>query len=194
MNLLCSMQTMKKNRDSQRKLSEYNRQVEKAEEQLFAGDSFLKLYEAAEPDEGLELIRSALNNYYFAQKVLSLEPELSFRIGIANFGLAGILRNEYSKVLLSDDYIAIAIGAFNSVLTIMKEPALISIGSQFYLLPFAALFYRAGANALKNEKDKASDDFNELIAWLERSNMPLYEGTKKYLIETASEGLELLND
>ncbi|MBI3379075.1 MAG: serine/threonine protein kinase [Nitrospirae bacterium] len=183
-----------KNRDSQRKLSEYNRQVEKAEEQLLAGDSFLKLYEAAEPDEGLELIRSALNNYYFAQKVLSLEPELSFRIGIANFNLAGILRNEYNKVLLSDDYIAIAIGEFNSVLTIMEEPELISIGSQFYLLPYAALFYRAGANALKNEKDKASNDFNKLIAWLEKSNIPKYEGIKKYLIETASEGLELPND
>lgn len=182
-----------RNRDEERKKTELIKKMKIAEEKVTAGDALLRLSESATSEECSRLIRTAINDYQLAKSILPLDPTVAFRCGYANFQLAATLRDEKDN-RLSDDMLSVAIEDFNTVLSNLQEAEAISIGTTVYLLPYAALFHRAGAYAIRGQKAEASGDFTQLIQWLKKSDLQKYESMRKHYIDAASEGLEFFCD
>jgi tetratricopeptide (TPR) repeat protein len=189
---------MKKEYDQSRairqKEAEEYKKFDEINESIHAGDAFLDLSEAAEEQEKANIVRAAISKYYSAQERAPMDPEISYRLGMANKQLAALIYETNRS--LCEDIASLAIEELNSVLKNQTAPATYPIGSRLYLLPFDALFDRAGALLLKGEIENAAKDLKLLLCWLEKADLSEFlnsisKSVSKQFKERALEGLKI---
>ncbi|MBU2620855.1 MAG: serine/threonine protein kinase [Proteobacteria bacterium] len=157
-------------KEMRQKSNEKNKREMQAKEFVRMGDSLYALAEGAQAVDRVQLFREALGKYKDAQSRMPNEPQIAFRAGIIYSALAEVMQK--SNKSYSKQFAILAIEEFNTILQSVFEPVFVAIGDAYWLLPYHALYFRAGVYWVKGDQPSAEKDFNSLIEWMGRIDNP----------------------
>lgn len=183
-------QLAKREKSAKEKESAENERLREVSELVSIGDALLQIAEDSEDKEAEKSARSAMSKYLSADKLLPGDPQINFRLAMAYRTLAGLIWE--NNEALSDELLNLTIKRYDAILATKMKPAIAMISDSLFLLPFQALFQRGTAFAVRGDFEKAVEDMQSLLSWLQKSDRSDFRRFYEKLGQEASGCLDIL--
>ena len=175
--------------DKKKDLAE-NQRLREVSELVSVGDALLQIAEDSGDKEAEKSARSAMSKYLSADKLIPGDPQINFRLAMVYRILAGLIREDNET--LSDELVNLAIKRYDAILATKMKPAIAVLGDSLFLLPFQALFQRGTAFAVMGDFEKAVEDMQSLLTWLNEGDRSDFSEFYEELEQEASGCLDIL--
>ena len=131
-----------------------------------------------------------MSKYLSADKLLPRDPQINFRLAMVYRTLADLIWD--NNEALSDELLNLTIKRYDAILATKMKPAIAMISDSLFLLPFQALFQRATAFAARGDFEKAVEDMQSLLTWLNEGDRSDFRRFYEKLEQEASGCLDIL--
>jgi len=183
-------QLAKRKKSDREKESAENQRLREVSELVSMGDALLQIAEDSEDKEAEKSARSAMSKYLSADKLIPGDPQINFRLAMAYRILAGLIRE--NNEALGDELLNLTIKRYDAILATKMKPAIAVLSDSLFLLPFQALFQRGTAFAVRGDFEKAVEDMQSLLTWLNEGDRSDFRRFYEQLEQEASGCLDIL--